>query len=131
MPQPLMRAQDVVATTYLKENVRVDHNVHVKSVDDITRANADNEAHPKYDTMDDWHGGTEGNDVDVSDATQAIVGRNGGTDNDYEPRHQEEKASKMDPVPELLSDIGYDYGEFGGLTGRDGPIEPFEPYPET
>jgi hypothetical protein len=82
--------------------------------------------------MTDWHGGTAGNDIDAADASQAIAGQNGGVNSDYEPRHQEEKAGmgNLTPGTTLLADLGMDYGEFTGLTGRDGAVEPFQPYPE-
>ena len=92
------------------------------------RINAANEMHPDYSTMADWHGGDTGEDVGQSDATQAIVGRNGGTDNDYEPRHQEEKGENMVPPREVLADIGKDYGPYGGQY-HSGTIEPEDRYP--
>lgn len=88
-------------------------------------------AKPRYDSMTDWHGGVVGNDWDVADATQAIA--NSGSaqiDPDYEPRHQEEKGSMAGGAyTGLAGDIGIDYGEYTGLTGRDGDITPLDPYP--
>ena len=84
---------------------------------------------PRYGTPGDWHGGDVGNDVDVNAATQAIANsHSANVEADYEPHHQEEKAANMVPPLTILSDLGKDYGEHAGLTGRTGWIEPGAPY---
>ena len=129
-PQPLRRADDPASNTTVlgpvtPENWRVWSN----KIGDLTRASAAAEAHPRYDSMTDWHGGDIGEDIGENDAAQAIAGRNGGIDNDYEPRHQEEKAENMAPPLSLLLDIGKDYGPFSGSAYHNGTIKPNSRYP--
>lgn len=98
----------------------------------LAPANA-NIAKPRYSgtgATTDWHGGGVGNDADVAEATQAVANsHSAAVETDYEPQHQEQKGAAMIPPLQILSDLGMDYGEFTGLTGRDGVIEPHMPYP--
>lgn len=99
----------------------------------VTRANP-HESKPRYTAAGaaaDWHGGDVGNDQDVAEATQAVANRHSANvEADYEPQHQKQKADDMVPPRVVLADIGKDYGEHTGLAGRDGTIEPLDPYPE-
>lgn len=95
----------------------------------------ENIAKPRYSGVGattDWHGGDIGNDADVAEATQAVANSHSiNVAADYEPQHQEQKGLAMVPPLAVLSDLGMDYGAYTGLTGRDGVIEPFMPYPTT
>lgn len=130
--QSLMRAQDVVPTTYLKEAPRVNHNKHANKQNWAPTAQAPTNFSPRYSGIgaaDDWHGGVLGDDVGENDAAQAIVDANGTVSPDYEPRHQEEKAEILGL--ELAESVTKDYGPWGDLPGHGGPIGPLDPYPET
>ena len=95
----------------------------------LAKANQ-HEAKPRYDTPADWHGNDSGNDVDVAEALQAIANSHSAfVEVDYDPQHQEAKADMMVPPRTILSDLGKDYGEFGGGNYRDGTIQPRQPYP--
>ena len=88
---------------------------------------------PRYDAAyfaTDWHGNDSGNDVDVAEALQAVANsHSANVEVDYDPQHQEAKADMMVPPRTILSDLGKDYGEFGGGNYRDGTIQPRQPYP--
>jgi hypothetical protein len=98
----------------------------------LTPANA-NIAKPRYwgaGVAEDWHGGQFGNEQDQAEPTQAIANsHSANVEDDYDPQHQEEKGEDMVPPLTLLSDLGKDYGFFGGQPYRDGTIEPHQPYP--
>ena len=100
----------------------------------LTPAN-ENEAKPRYTAAaiaTDWHGGQLGNEIDQAEAMQAIANsHSANVEDDYDPQHQEAKGERMNPVLVPLSDLGKDYGFFGGTTYRDGTIEPRTPYPTT
>ena len=92
-----------------------------------------NVAKPRYDAAGaaDWSVGAEGNDWDVSTASFSLASASGGADALVPaPRTQIAKASMMsDAYGDPAFDIGKDYGEFSGETGRDGTITPLDPYP--
>jgi hypothetical protein len=98
----------------------------------LAKANA-NEGRPVYTgagVATDWKGGQFGNEQDQAEANQAIGNRHSAViEDDYDPQHQEAKGEKMNPVLVPLSDLGKDYGFFGGTTYRDGTITPRQPYP--
>ena len=90
-------------------------------------------ARPRYTgagVTTDWKGGQFGNEQDQAEANQAIGNSHSAAiEDDYDPQHQEAKGEKMNPVLIPLSDLGKDYGFFGGTTYRDGTIQPRQPYP--
>lgn len=99
----------------------------------LTKAN-ENEAKPRYwgatEVAADWKGGQFGNEQDQAEAMQALANSHSANmEDDYDPQHQEAKGEKMNPVLIPLSDLGKDYGFFGGTTYRDGTIQPRQPYP--
>lgn len=91
-----------------------------------------NVAKPSYDAAGaaDWSMGAEGNDWDVATASFSLASASGGAAALVPaPRTQIAKASLMsDAYAAPAFDIGKDYGEFAGLTGRDGYITPLDPY---
>ena len=100
----------------------------------LATANAANEQKPRYSgagVAGDWAGGATGNDVNAASATVAIVGD--AADNyvltDYTPRTQTDRGNGMVPNLTVLADIGKDYGTYTGLAGRNGTIQPRQPYP--
>ena len=100
----------------------------------LAKANAVNEAKPRYHgagVAGDWVGGDVGNDVNAATAAVAVVGA--ATANfvlpDYTPRTQVAKGAGMAPALTVLADIGIDYGVYAGLEGRDGTVQPHQPYP--
>lgn len=88
-------------------------------------------AKPRYDTPADWSMGAEGNDVDIATlSTPVVSSASAATVTPYPIRTQTAKAAAMVPPLTVLSDLGIDYGEFAGETGRDGVIEPGVKYPD-
>jgi hypothetical protein len=100
----------------------------------LTPANP-NLAKPRYwgaGVASDWHGGSFGHDVDIAEAAQAIANsHSANVEIDYDPQHQEAKGEDMVPVLVPLTDLGKDYGIYGGTPYRAGTIEPRQPYPAT
>lgn len=93
-------------------------------VADMTRANAEAEAKPRTvapGSTTDWTMGETGNDIDTATRTRPAGDVAGPWDS------QAAKAAALG-VP-LAEDVGKDYGEFSGETGRTGTVEPFQPYP--
>lgn len=88
------------------------------------RINAAGERHPDYSDPADWVGGTEGDDIDQSQAN--VVNP------DYTPRHQGDKltAGNWSAGSVAAADVGKDYGEWSGNATRTGVIEPDQPYPQ-
>ena len=88
-----------------------------------------NAGKPRYDNVADWDQGVGGNDVDAAHLTTAIVDASGGAaTTPYPIRTQVIKAAAMVPPLTVLGDLGKDYGEFSGQEGREGWLEPFQPY---
>jgi hypothetical protein len=98
----------------------------------LAKANV-NEAHPVYTgagVATDWSGGVAGNEQDTATANVAIANSaTAGVGTIYVPRYQAEKATMMIPLRTILADIGKDYGTYSGAAGRDGTIQPRQPYP--
>jgi hypothetical protein len=98
----------------------------------LARAN-ENEPKPRYTAegvAEDWHGGQFGNEQDQAEPMQAVANsHSANVEDDYDPQHQEEKGEDMVPPLTLLSDLGKDYGFYGGQPYRDGDIGPRDPYP--
>lgn len=87
-------------------------------------------AKPRYGTPADWSMGASGNDVDIATiSTPVVEASNSGTVTPYPIRTQVAKAAAMSPPLTVLGDLGKDYGAYTGGTGRDGIIDPYEPYP--
>ena len=96
------------------------------------RAN-ENQALPRYygaGVAGDWVGGSVGNDVNAATAAVAVVhSASAATTADYGPRTQTARGAGMTPNLTVLADLGKDYGTYGGMEGRDGTIQPRQPYP--
>lgn len=96
----------------------------------LTKANP-HEGKPRYSAagVADWSMGAVGNDIDIATVSTPVVDRaNGGAVTPYPIRTQVAKGAAMVPPLTPLSDLGKDYGEFSGETGRDGYTEPGMPY---
>lgn len=96
----------------------------------LARANATNEAKPRYSTGADWQGGAPGNEEDVATATSSLTDVSGVTVGPYAPKTQAAKAALMVPPLTIVDDLGKDYGTYTNLAGRTGPITPATPYPD-
>jgi len=99
-------------------------------VADMTRANAEEEAQPRTidpGSTEDWNMGATGNDIDANFRSQPIA--------PMSPSGPPPWLSQWDKAEVLgvgyAADVGKDYGEFSGESGRTGEIEPFQPYPTT
>lgn len=102
-----MRAQDTVATTYLMPIDPKNWKVHVKSVGDITLANA-NAAKPRY-LQADYIGGVKSSDQAQATANVAVARSGGGPNEpDYSPRTQPSKATALGTIP--VQDVGRNPG---------------------
>src|SRR3954470_9979747 len=95
----------------------------------LARANATNEAKPRYSTGADFSGGAPGNEEDVATATSVITDMN-GTVGPYAPKTQAQKAAAMVPPLPIRDDLGKASGAYATLAGRTGPITPATPYPD-
>jgi hypothetical protein len=116
-PQPLMRAQDTVATTYLgpitPKNWRIKSTVHVPIVD----ANPV-DGNPRYNQAD-YIGGVKSSDQGQATANVAVARADGApAEPDYAPRMQPQKATILGTV--AVGDIGR----------NPGTIAPAQPYPD-
>jgi hypothetical protein len=96
----------------------------------LARANAVNEAKPRYSTGADWQGGATGNEEDVATATSSLTDVSGVTVGPYAPKTQAAKAAAMVPPLQILDDLGKDTGAYAGQAGRTGPVTPGAPYPD-
>ena len=78
----------------------------------------------------DWSVGAAGNDIDIATRTEPVTGAHatGVTITPYPIRTQLAKGAAMVPPMQPLADLGKDYGDYAGETGRDGWTEPFMPY---
>jgi len=99
----------------------------------LAKSNA-HEGKPRYDSpanvAADWAGGGTGNEADVATPNVAIASSaSAALGTVYVPRHQTEKGTLMVPLRTILADIGKDYGTYTGAAGRDGTIQPRQPYP--
>jgi hypothetical protein len=99
-------------------------------VADMTRENAEEEAQPRTigaGATADWNMGAAGNDIDDNFRSQPIA--------PLPPSGPPPWLSQWDKAEVLgvgyAADIGTDYGQFTGLNGREGDIQPFQPYPVT
>jgi hypothetical protein len=97
----------------------------------LARANATNEAKPRYTSGTDWQGGATGNEEDVATATSAIADSTGNAVTTYAPKTQAAKAAAMVPPLQIVDDLGYDSGAYSGQAGRTGPVTPLAPYPDS
>jgi hypothetical protein len=95
----------------------------------LARANATNEAKPRYSTGSDFSGGAPGNEEDAATAASVITDIN-GTVGPYAPKTQAQKAAAMVPPLSIVDDLGKDYGVYANGAGRTGPITPQTPYPD-
>lgn len=96
----------------------------------LARANATNEAKPRYTSGTDWQGGATGNEEDVATATSSLTDCSGVTVGPYAPKTQAAKAAAMVPPLPILDDLGIDTGAYAGQAGRTGPVTPLAPYPD-
>ena len=96
------------------------------------RAN-ENQALPRYygpGVAGDWVGGAVGNDVNAATAaTPVVTSASADVLPNYGPRTQTGRGQGMTPNLTVLADLGKDYGTYGGMEGRDGTIQPRQPYP--
>jgi hypothetical protein len=96
----------------------------------LARANATNEAKPRYSSGTDWSGGAPGNEPDVATAASSITDVSGLTVGPYAPKTQYAKGAAMVPPLPILDDLGKDYGAYSGMMDRTGTINPRDPYPD-
>jgi hypothetical protein len=106
-PQPLMRAQDTVATTYLGPIQPKNWKVHKNRQVPIVDANP-NETKPRYNQAD-YIGGARGDDVTQNTANVAVARGDGGANEpDYPLRTQGAKATALGTV--MVQDVGRNRG---------------------
>ena len=88
-------------------------------------------AKPRYGTAGDWSMGATGNEADIASRSEPVVSAaDGGSITPYPIRTQVAKGAAMVPPLVPLSDLGKDYGAYAGAAGRNGAVQPFQPYPD-
>lgn len=118
----LNRANDTpTATLKLGEIEPIDWRRFPPPIADSDPANG-NITKPRYDSMTDWAGGTEGDDVSVATATQSLESAAPTTVEPYAPVNQAHKAEIMVPPTSLAIDVTAPRGWIG-------PQDPYGPPP--